>query len=180
MTNAKTTIITLFLLTLFGCASSLDIEKFKASIETQEKNGPHTISRCVYIPFKYERQVERPFSHCAYIQNPTGFYLYTRNKETQNYQETHAIPYESIGCAIHYKNGPLKGVIALLTNSQMFYINLLAPSQDTANQQARNQALTGLKDHDIKIYEYESKASSPLLTYEFKLNYFCTKTGKSK
>ncbi len=176
----KNTILLSLPLILIGCATPLDTVKFKQDIGVQDIDGKEIISRCAYIPFKYERQVQQPYRQCAYIQNESGFHLYETNKATRSYQKAYDIPYRGIGCVIHYVNGPSKGVIAFLTDTYMFQVSLLDLTRDIANQDARNQALTGLRSHGVKIYEHGSEVANPLFVYSFTLNNICKNADDSK
>jgi CDP-diacylglycerol pyrophosphatase len=83
----KNRIFFLLSLVLMGCASSLDIVKFKQDIGMQETGEEYTISRCAYIPFEYKRQSQQHYLHCGYVQSESGFSLYTKNNSTEKYQK---------------------------------------------------------------------------------------------
>jgi hypothetical protein len=165
-------------LMLGGCASSLDIAKFKQDVGLQETDGSSTVSRCAYIPFSYGRQRQGSYEQCAYIQNSSGFSIYLPNNTTQHYKKRHDIPYRNIECAIYYTSGPSKGVIAFFTSERMFQVSLLDSSRDTANLSAIDNALVGLRDREIKVHRFGSEVANPLFVYTFTLNNICTNSGE--
>lgn len=176
----KNTILLSLSLTLISCATPLDTVKFKQDIGVQDMDGKEIISRCAYIPFKYERQVQQSYRQCAYIQNESGFHLYEKNKATQSYQKAYDIPYRGIGCVIYYVSGPSKGVVAFLTETYMFQVSLLDLTRDVANKDAKDQALAGLRSYGVKIYEHGSEVANPLFVYSFTLDNICKDGGDSK